>query len=88
MEFYKFSTKMKHLSSEKVDKGPCKTMHKLKVTGDRMGSASADRHSHFWVHQMMNIVHKNDIQGAHLRFILLLMRGKCSGCESKCAPST
>lgn len=37
---------------------------------------------------MMNFAQKIDIRGVLLRFILVLTRGKCSGCESKCAPST
>lgn len=65
-----------------------KMMHKLETAADKRMMLQKMGTFTFRRHQMMNSVPKIDIHGALLRFILVLMKGKCSGCESKCAPST
>lgn len=75
---------MKHLSFETF----CKMRQKLDVMGDKRIMLLQAWTFTFWGNTMMNFVSKIDIQGVLLRFILLLMRAKCSGCESKCAPSS
>ncbi len=72
----------------KMYTGLCRMMQKLEVVGNKRIMLLQTGTFTFWRHQMMNFVHKIDIQGALLRFILVLMGGKCSGYESKCAPST
>lgn len=58
---------------------------KLEAPADKMIMLLQTGAFTFWGHQVMDFVHKIDIQGVLQSFVLVLMRGKCS--ESKCAVS-